>query len=214
MNAAKTTAKKKAVTESKADRKEKKMTQAVEIYQKLLPKKEKLSKRDFRALVVEEFRKKLGLENSGTIGMYFSIADKRVTGRDFKSYNRVAERKPNRTPEEKAAARADRERQRAERKAQREQLKLARKAVTTGKHPKGGVAGADAIKALADEAFEKIQKISNKAQHEAEVIRANAPAETTKAARKRPATKKAAAKKAPVASRKSTTKKASAKKTA
>ena len=188
--APKGSAKKGKSTEA-ADRKEKKMTLATEIYQKHLPKKDKMTKREFRALVVEDFKKHLGLENPGTIGMYYSIVDKRVTGRAFKTYNRVAERKPNRSPEEKVTAREQRAAQRDARRAERAAAKAARAALKVGKHPKGSTPG-DALNVIANEAFDKISKIAGKARHAAEILGINEPKQ--KAARKT-APKKAAAKK-------------------
>jgi hypothetical protein len=185
------------------DRQPKKMTLAVEIYEHHLPKKEKMSKREFRALVVEDMKKKLGITNSGTVGMYFSIADKRVTGRDFKNYNRVPERKPNLTTEERAARAAERERMKAERKAQKEAIKAAATAVKAGKSIPKGVAEATV------EAAKAYDQITNLV-HAAEVARHSGEPKQ-KAARKAPA-KKTTAKKA-ATSKKPAAKKATARKT-
>jgi hypothetical protein len=194
-------------------RKEKKMTTAVEIYTKLRTKHEaklndgKMTKREFRAEVVEALKKALGIDNNGTVGMYYSIADKRVTGRSFKSYNRVAERKPNLTPDERAARKTENERLKAERKAQREAIRAAAKAVKEGKNIPKNVAEATV------EAAKAYDQITNLV-HAAEVARHSGTVAPTKAkaARKAPTKKTTTAKKA-TASKKPAAKKATARKT-
>jgi hypothetical protein len=183
------------------ERKEKKMTIAIDIYTKLRNKHQaaldsgKMTKRDFRAKVVAEMSEKLGVTNLGTLGMYFSVADFRVTGRAAKQYNRVASRGPNLTPE-----------QRAERQAQQAAIKEAAQKVKSGKPISGELAQ---VAVDAAQAFDQITKLV----HAQEVAR-HTPAQSKKAARKAPAkkaaSKKAAAKKAPA--KKTTARKAPAKK--
>lgn len=68
--------------------KQKKSDQAFEIYKTFLPKKEGMKKREFRALVVAEISKQLGVTNKGTLGMYFAWAEQVVTGRPAAVYSR------------------------------------------------------------------------------------------------------------------------------
>lgn len=167
-----------------AERKEKKMTLATEIYQKHLPKKDTMTKREFRALVVEDFKKKLDIENSGTLGMYYSIVDARVTGRKFKKYNRVSERKPNRTAEQRAQDKMDRLTTRERRRAEKDAMKALRQAKKT--HNAAAAPDA-ALATLANEALEKINKIAAVGRHQAEVLHAN----SVRAAAKKTTAKKA-----------------------
>jgi hypothetical protein len=176
-----------------SERKEKKMTQAMEIYQANIAKKDTMTKREFRALIVEQFKQKLGLENAGTIGMYYSIVDARITGRKFKSYNRVAERKPNRTPEQREIDRNDRLTSREKRLAERAAMKAAKQAAKTPQVAGTTIADA-ALSALANDALAQINHITDVIRHQAEVLHANQPPATKKAAKKAPA-KKTAAKK-------------------
>lgn len=220
-----TNAKKGAEANATPERKEKKLTIATEIFTKLLPKREKLSKRDFRALVIAEMARKMNLSNPGTLGMYFSVSDALVTGRKFKKYNRVAERAPNRTDEEKATAAAEAAAAAAKRREDRAIATKARQEAKKGKVPTVGID--NALNAVANEAFDAMSKIADQARHDAEVIRHTAAAMTAKkAARKAPAkkpvAKKAAAKKTakkvpakkPVAKKATASKKAAPKKTA
>lgn len=68
--------------------KTKKTVLALAAYNKFLPKKDSLAKREFRKLVTEEMKKTMDIENPGTVGMYFSWAEKQITGRPTKVYSR------------------------------------------------------------------------------------------------------------------------------
>lgn len=81
----------------------KKSDQAFQIFRFHLPKRDTMTPKQFRAGVVAEMKKKMGVTNAGTLGMYFSWADKYVTGRPKKQYNRVGGR--SKTP--KNAVNAD-----------------------------------------------------------------------------------------------------------
>lgn len=70
------------------EKKTKKYVLALDAYNKFYPQKDSLPKREFRKLVVEEMRKTMGLNNAGTEGMYFSWAEKQITGRPAKVYSR------------------------------------------------------------------------------------------------------------------------------
>jgi hypothetical protein len=180
-------------------RKEKKMSVAIDIYTEMQKKHAKalnsgkMTKREFRAEVVAEMSKRLGVTNNGTLGMYYSVADFRVTGREAKKYNRVATRGPNLTPEE-----------RAQRDAQRAQIREAAKKVKEGKPLSGDLAAA-AVDAA--QAYDQITKLV----HAQEAARVNTPATATKKAARKSSTKKSTAKKA--TTKKSTAKKATARKT-
>lgn len=82
--------------------KPRKLDQAIDIYKKHLPVRDSLKKREFRALVVDDFKKTLGVTNSGTLGMYFAQCDQTVLVRTPKSYNHTA---PRRTKTATAKAR-------------------------------------------------------------------------------------------------------------
>jgi hypothetical protein len=208
----KNTAAKKGAAAAKApERKEKKLTIATEIFQKLLPRREKLSKKDFRALVISEMGRQMGLSNPGTLGMYFSVSDALVTGRKFKKYNRVSNRAPNRTEEEKTLMANEAAAARAKKKADKEAARKAIAEASKGKVPSIGVE--PALNALANEAFDQIAAVADQARHNAEIIRHSAAASMTvkKAARKASAKKTTATKK-PAAKKAATTKKPAAKK--
>lgn len=81
--------------------KTKKIDLAVEIFERHLPTRDTLSKRDFRAAVVADMKKELDVTNAGTLGMYFAWSDQLVSGRQSKQYNRTA---PRRTKAAVAAA--------------------------------------------------------------------------------------------------------------
>lgn len=70
-----------------------KLDQALEIFNRHTSNRASLSKKEFRAVVVADFKKELGLTNPGTIGMYFGQADQLVTNRTPKQYNRTAPRR-------------------------------------------------------------------------------------------------------------------------
>jgi hypothetical protein len=72
-----------------------KLDRAVAIYKKHQPKN--LARKDFRAVVVAEFRKELGVTNLGTLGMYFGQCDQIVNIRTPKHYNITAPRKTRAT---------------------------------------------------------------------------------------------------------------------
>lgn len=94
--AVKKTAAKKAAVKKTAEPKAvktKKIDQAVEIFKSHLDKRETLSKKEFRNLVVADMQKQLGVTNKGTLGMYFAWSDQLVSGRGAKQYNRTAPRR-------------------------------------------------------------------------------------------------------------------------
>lgn len=70
----------------------KKTTIAENIYRELLPQKEKLSRKEFRKLVVTEIGKQLGVTNAGTLGAYFAHAQVIVGGKPVTFYNVTAPR--------------------------------------------------------------------------------------------------------------------------
>ena len=84
--------------------KTKKIDQAVEIFKRHLPKRDTLSKKEFRALVVADIKKELNVTTAGTIGMYFAWSDQLVSGRGAKQYNRTAPRAAKGSVKAKAAA--------------------------------------------------------------------------------------------------------------
>lgn len=71
----------------------KKIDQALVIFKSHLSKRETLTKKEFRNLVVADMSKQLNVTNKGTIGMYFAWADQLVSERAAKQYNRTAPRK-------------------------------------------------------------------------------------------------------------------------
>ncbi len=73
---------------SSTEKKVKKSTLALNAYAKFMDQKDELPKREFRKLVVEEMRATMGINNPGTEGMYFSWAEKQLTGRPTKVYSR------------------------------------------------------------------------------------------------------------------------------
>jgi hypothetical protein len=84
-----------------------KLDQAVEIYKRHLPKKDTLSKKEFRALVVADFKKEMKLTNAGTIGMYFGQADQLASNRAPKQYNRTAPRQTSKSVKARKNAQVD-----------------------------------------------------------------------------------------------------------
>ena len=68
--------------------KQKKSDIAFAIFAKHLPKRDTMKKREFRAMVIEEMSKALGVTNKGTLGGYFSWSDQVNTGRSAKVYSR------------------------------------------------------------------------------------------------------------------------------
>jgi hypothetical protein len=70
------------------EKKTKKYVLALAAYSKFQDQKETLPKREFRKLVVEEMKSTMNIENVGTVGMYFSWAEKQITGRPAKVYSR------------------------------------------------------------------------------------------------------------------------------
>lgn len=70
------------------EKKTKKSVLALAAYSKFLDQKDALPKREFRKLVVEEMKSTMGIDNAGTVGMYFSWAEKQITGRPAKVYSR------------------------------------------------------------------------------------------------------------------------------
>jgi hypothetical protein len=86
--------------------KTKKIDQAVEIFKRHLPTRVSLSKKEFRAAVVADLKKELGVTNAGTLGMYFAWSDQLVSGRTAKQYNRTAPRKPKGSVKARKAAEA------------------------------------------------------------------------------------------------------------
>ena len=73
---------------STSEKKTKKSVLALNAYNKFIDRKDSLPKREFRALVVEEIKATLNIDNPGTVGMYFSWAEKQITGRPAKVYSR------------------------------------------------------------------------------------------------------------------------------
>jgi len=69
-------------------KKVKKCDQAFSIYQKHLPQKDAMKKREFRAMVVAEMSEQLGVTNKGTLGMYFAWSEQVITARPAKVYSR------------------------------------------------------------------------------------------------------------------------------
>lgn len=65
---------------------------AVDAYNKYIDQKDKLPKREFRALVVKQIAKDLGTDVKGTLGMYFAWADRKINNRPAKHYNRTGGR--------------------------------------------------------------------------------------------------------------------------
>lgn len=72
--------------------KTKKIDSAVQIFQRHLPTRDSMTKKEWRALVVADMKKELDVSNAGTLGMYFAWSDQLVTGRTAKQYNRTAPR--------------------------------------------------------------------------------------------------------------------------
>lgn len=72
----------------KNNTKTKKADAAFAIFASHLPKRETMKKREFRAMVVEDMAKQLGITNKGTLGMYFAWSDQVITGRKAKVYSR------------------------------------------------------------------------------------------------------------------------------
>jgi hypothetical protein len=72
--------------------KTKKIDSAVQIFQRHLPTRDSMTKKEWRALVVADMKKELDVSNAGTLGMYFAWSDQLVTGRPSKQYNRTAPR--------------------------------------------------------------------------------------------------------------------------
>lgn len=65
------------------------------IYKKHKDKEAHMPYREFRAAVVNDIVKQTGVENPGTLGMYFAWARREVLGRPAKQYNRSATRSAN-----------------------------------------------------------------------------------------------------------------------
>lgn len=84
--------------------KPKKIESAVEIFNRHLPKRATLTKKEFRALVVADIKKELDIKSDGTLGMYFAWADQLVTGRGPKQYIRTAPRAPKGSVKAKQSA--------------------------------------------------------------------------------------------------------------
>lgn len=70
----------------------KKADKALEIFRRHLPTRDTMDRHAFRAAVISDFKREMKVTNTGTLGMYFSWADKQVTGRQTKQYNRTAGR--------------------------------------------------------------------------------------------------------------------------
>lgn len=84
--------------------KTKKIDTAVQIFQRHLPARRYLTKKEFRALVVADMKKELDVTATGTLGMYFAWSDQLVSGRTAKQYNRTAPRRPKGSVKARAAA--------------------------------------------------------------------------------------------------------------
>lgn len=87
--------------------KTRKIDRAVEIFKKHLPKRDTMTKREFRALVTAEMKETLELTSAGTIGMYFAWADQLSTGRAAKEYMRKGEPRKKRSEKEAVEAAAN-----------------------------------------------------------------------------------------------------------
>ena len=92
------------MTVTQPAKKVKKIDTATRIFERHLPNRDTMTKKEFRALVVADMKKELGVSNAGTLGMYFAWSDQLITGRAAKQYNRVAGRKPKSVPEAAATA--------------------------------------------------------------------------------------------------------------
>jgi len=68
--------------------KSKKSDLAFSIFAKHLPTRDKMKKREWRAMVIKDMSETLGVTNMGTLGGYFSWSDQVITGRPCKVYSR------------------------------------------------------------------------------------------------------------------------------
>jgi len=86
--AKKVATKKVATPAAPKEKKAKKSDIAFSIYAKHASKRETMSKKEFRTMVVAEMSETLGVTNKGTLGMYFAWSEQVITGRGAKVYSR------------------------------------------------------------------------------------------------------------------------------
>ena len=107
-----------------------KIFDVIEIYRELEPKREGLSKRQFRALVVEQMIARLGITNKGTIGSYYAGADLACNDREIKTYNVTTPRR-NKKEVERAIVASPEQEEKLNRLADQVLAKAAKKAKVT-----------------------------------------------------------------------------------